>query len=355
MQRPPKLESRVTLETLQRHTQVLLLSTTALLFGACGQADPALPDPSNPGNPTDPNPTMKMDPPAPKDAIGLTMGPISVDSGTERTVCMTGQFKLDKAVDITSIVTHQQNSHHAIFYKYNKGTNPTVDTAPQECQPLNIFGGGGLKAPLFIGESSDPMQNVLQLPPGVAYHLEPNDYYMIEMHIVNATPGQISPTVDVFLGPAADSAGQMQYADMFFYSNTRGLGKNFDGKGSGLPPMTTTSLAPDFSTVPTTFKVFGITTHQHHTGVGISVAKSTSASDPGTDLFTNTDWQHPALYRLPDESPMIFAKNEGLRWICTYNNTSSSYINFGESGINDEMCIVWGYYYPSAGLKVVFN
>ena len=351
MHRPRALDFRPAF-SLKRSSQVLLLSTASLLFGACGQSDPVMPDPNNPGTP---DPVMKMDPPAPPDSIGLTMGPIPVDSGTERTVCLTGQFKLQKAIDVTSIVTHQQSSHHVIFYKYNKGTNPTVDSAPQDCAPLNVFGGGGLKAPLFIGESSDPMQNVLDLPPGVAYHIEPNDYYMIEMHIVNATPGQITPSVDVYLGPAPDNAGQMQYADMFFYSNTRGLGKNFDGKGTGLPPMTTTALAPDFMTVPTSFKVFGITSHQHRLGVGISVAKATSASDMGTPLFNNTDWQHPALYRLPDEAPMTFAKNEGLRWICTYNNTTSGYVNFGESGLNDEMCMIWGYYYPSTGFKVQFN
>jgi hypothetical protein len=159
----------------------------------------------------------------------------------------------------------------------------------------------------------------------------------------------------VHLTPATEPADKLQYADMFFFNNTRGLGKTYDGKNSGLPPMATTTVDPDFATLRSDFKVFGITTHQHRHGIGISVAKSTSATQQGTHLFTNSDWQHPDLYRLPDEQPMTFKSGEGLRWVCSYNNTSSNYLRFGESGLDDEMCIIWGYYYPSAGLQLVWH
>src|SRR5205814_481462 len=90
--------------------------------------------------------------------------------------------------------------------------------APADCPPLDLLTGGGLKAPLFIGESSDQSQNVLQLPPGVAYHIEPMDYYRIEVHVVNASANDITANVEVYLLPAAPDA-QVQYADMLFYNN----------------------------------------------------------------------------------------------------------------------------------------
>ena len=39
--------------------------------------------------------------------------------------------------------------------------------------------------------------------------------------------------------------------------------------------------------------------------------------------------------------------------MCSYNNTTSSYIKFGESALSNEMCIIWGYYYPSQGFQVL--
>lgn len=355
MRRPSEheIKGRI-LETLprRRHTGWLLLST-ALLFGACTPVDnlPMM----EMEQPTDPG-TMPMNP-VPKDAIGLTMGPIKVDPGSERTVCITRKFEgLDKGIDVTEIGTRQSNSHHVIVYRYKKGEKPQVGTEPKNCQALDLFGGGGIdKAPLFIGESSDPKQNILKLPPGVAYRIEPDDYYMIEMHIVNASPKEVSPTAEVYLVPAADGAGKTEYADMFFFNNMSGLSKKYDGKQSGVPPMTTTTLDPDFATLRSSFKIFGITTHQHRHGVGVSVSKSTGANKPGTFLFENKDWQHPDLYRLPDDKPMTFAQGEGLRFVCTYNNTSDNYLRFGESGLDDEMCIIWGYYYPSAGFQLSWH
>jgi hypothetical protein len=297
---------------------------------------------------------MDMVSPFPKDAIDIPSGPIVVPSGMERTVCVNAQLPLSVPVDVTQIATRQVSSHHVIFYKYVQGAMPVVNQTPQDCPPLDLLSGGSLREPLFIGESADQTQNVLNLPPGVAYHLEPTDYYRLEVHVVNASTNTLTANVDVFLTPAPPST-QVQYADMLFFNNTVGLDKSYDGMQSGLPPMTTTTIDPGFYTVRPDFKVFGLTTHEHHLGTGVTVSKSTSASDPGTPIFTNTDWQHPQLFRFPDAQPMTFATGEGLRWVCSYNNTSTTYVKFGESATKNEMCILWGYYYPSAGFQIYSN
>ena len=292
--------------------------------------------------------------PFPKDAINLATGPIMVASGTERTVCLTAKFPFAVPVDVTQIATQQPSSHHVIFYKYPMAVEPPVNQTPIDCSPFDLLSGNGLTAPLFIGESADPSQNVLRLPPGVAYHLEPGGYYKIEVHIVNASPKDIAPEVNVVLSPARPDE-QVQYADMLFFNNTKTLNKNYDGIASGLPPRAETTIDPAFAVVQTGFNVFAITTHQHHLGTSIGVAKAAKSGSPGTPLFTNTDWQHPALYRFPDDQPLTFQLGEGLRWECSYNNTTDNHVKFGESGLTDEMCIVWGYYYPSSGFQIYWN
>jgi hypothetical protein len=292
--------------------------------------------------------------PAPANAIDLNSGMISVGAGVERTVCMTGQMPITSPIDVTEISTRQQLTHHVIFYKYLQGGVPQVNPVPTDCQPLDLFNGGQLKAPLFIGESADPSENVLKMPPNVVYHMEPTDYYAIEIHIINASLNPINLSVDVYLTPATPNSS-VQYADMLFFNNTKGLDKSYDGIGVGLPPMANTTIDPSYGAVNPKLNVFGLTTHQHHLGTGISVYKASGPSDPGTLLFTNTDWQHPALYRLPDDAPLTFPDGGGLRWICSYDNTTTSYVEFGQSALTNEMCITWGYYYPSIGFQVVWN
>jgi len=41
----------------------------------------------------------------------------------------------------------------------------------------------------------------------------------------------------------------------------------------------------------------------------------------------------------------------GFNFTCTWDNTTSTDVNFGESATN-EMCFFWAYYYPSKGAQV---
>jgi hypothetical protein len=330
----------------------LVCSAASVSLVACAPDEEGQ-NPGPPGQSMDPPGMMKPPVVDDPDAIRLSLGAVSLRAGEERTVCVTRRLSLPAAVNIVKIATRQQLSHHVIIYRHTSGT-PTVNDTPKGCTPLNLLSGGSIKVPLFIGESADDSQNQIQLPPNVAYHVEASDYYTIEAHLLNATPGTATANAEVILTPTRQSEGVL-YADMLFFNNTRGLGKNYDGKSSGLPPGRKTTVDPAFATVNEKLKVFGIATHQHRFGTGIEVSQSTGAGDPGTHLFTNTDWSHPPLFRLPDDKPLLFQKGQGLRWVCSYDNTSGEYVKFGQSADTDEMCIIWGYYYPSIGLQLYWN
>lgn len=338
---------------VRRGSRLLPVVLPALLsvqsLAGCTQDVDLIEDPSMPGVPTDP-----VLPDVPKDTLRLQSGGVMLAPGQERTVCITKKMPLDAALDVAKVATRQKYSHHVIFYRYSSGPKPSEDAAPKECQPLDLFSGSSVRAPVFIGESMDDSQNELVLPPGVAYHFEPGDYYTIEMHLLNASPTAAMATAEVLLTPAPKGA-QVVYADMIFANAYKALNKKYDGKDTGLPPMQETTVDPTFASVSKSFKVFALTSHQHRLGTSVTVAKSKGVSDMGTQLFENKDWSHPALHRLPDDSPLTFQTGEGLRWVCRYNNTSGSYVRFGQSAQTDEMCIVWAYYYPSAGFKIAWN
>jgi hypothetical protein len=51
--------------------------------------------------------------------------------------------------------------------------------------------------------------------------------------------------------------------------------------------------------------------------------------------------------------PIAPAAGQGLRYTCTYNNTTTGIVTFGENA-DQEMCFLWAYYYPDQGFDISF-
>lgn len=104
--------------------------------------------------------------------------------------------------------------------------------------------------------------------------------------------------------------------------------------------------------VPNGSKVFAITGHTHQWGTNIEVTKSTSATDPGTEMYPLGEqfkWDEaPIIYF---DQPVEFAPGDGFRFRCSWQNMGSSFVFFGQSA-NSEMCFLWAYYYPSKGFRL---
>jgi hypothetical protein len=166
----------------------------------------------------------------------------------------------------------------------------------------------------------------------------------------------VQATARILLSTQPVSA-TVQEADMMFLNAATTLDRKYDGMRSGLPPLVTTSTPPSFYAMPDSLvdaKFFALTSHQHQLGTDFVISRATSASEAGTELYRNTDWEHAKFLQYPDGAPLVFQRGEGFRWICTYNNTTTDYIKFGQSATKNEMCILWAYYYPAQGFRVVF-
>jgi hypothetical protein len=286
----------------------------------------------------------------PADAIHLKIGPVDVPPGAEETLCVTALLPTDQAVDIVQVDARQSYTHHVIFYR--ESTDSPVDETPTPCPPLDILSTN--RAPLFIGETPTAS---MKLPDNVAYRLPAMAPYRIEGHFLNANPQTVQASAEIILTPARPGT-TMQEADMIFLNAVTQMEKNYDGQKTGIPPGMTTTLDPGFWGLPDDMlgsKFFGLASHQHHLGTNFIISKSTSAQDPGTRLYQNTDWQHPPLQIYPDDMPLTFKSGEGFRWLCTYDNTTTQYVHFGNSAQTNEMCILWAYYYPSQGFRVIFQ
>jgi hypothetical protein len=277
--------------------------------------------------------------------FSVSIGPIPLAAGAEKTVCKTVRLPNAADLDVVAMTaTLMPGSHHLILYR----STATVESpALTPCQTFDTLIQGDV--PLLIVGTS---QNQLTLPSGAAYHIPASQMVKLEAHYINASTSPITGQGTVVMTPSAAGAST-QTADLMLCGSMRQLIQQ------GIPPyQSSVVLDPGFyegggDVDFTKLKVFGFTSHEHHLGAGVTIGKSSSASDPGQTLFTATDWNQTPI-TIFDANPVTFAAGEGLRWQCSYDSldaqpapTGTTF--FGSSAIHNEMCFIAVYYYPSVG------
>lgn len=272
------------------------------------------------------------------ESFTITFDPLTVPPGEENTQCVVKRLGNDEAIRVNQI--HNvlpAGSHHLIVYR-------TADTEevlePYDCQPFADTLDPTKGSPLMVTQKHDEL---LTLPDGVAFTLQPGVMIRLEMHYINATPEplDVSATSTFTTMPEED----FQYeADFLFLGNP-----DID-----IPPNSAFTLGPTFLPLPADLagsNIFGITGHTHQYGTNVTVDLADAETGPFTSLYDVQGWQwnEPATVFL--DPPAVIEEGAGFRFTCEYQNTSANQVAFGESA-NEEMCFFWAYYYPSKGAFV---
>ncbi|HEU4610661.1 MAG TPA: hypothetical protein VFS15_01235 [Kofleriaceae bacterium] len=313
----------------------LLLALTLCCSIGCGK------DPAGGGGGDDDQ--MADAPMLSGDEYSLTWGPVSVPPGQENTQCIW--MKLGNTSEIKVHQLHNvlnDASHHLIVYKDDMDT--TEQLTPVNCQPFTgALNTTGMIAPIAITQKKDDM---IFLPDRVAYTFAPNQMVKIEMHYINSTDETQDVEASVHFYAADPSAIDHEAAILFTGSPDINLGPG-------------ESTLHQFFSVPSYLdlsesNIFAITGHTHKLGTNVSVRVAPSKSGPMTDVYTPNPfkWDEPETKTF--STPFSIPTGGGLDFECTWNNTTSGNVGFGESA-NDEMCFFWAYYYPSQGSKVCFH
>src|SRR5439155_21116004 len=118
-----------------------------------------------------------------------TFPELTVPAGTEKTQCVVMRLGNTDKVHIGQIHnTLGASSHHMIVYRVNE----TVEQrTPFDCAPFVDTLDPTKGAPLMITQKKDEL---LDLPSGVAYSLEPNQMVRLELHYINATAAPVKLT-----------------------------------------------------------------------------------------------------------------------------------------------------------------
>ncbi len=237
-------------------------------------------------------------------------------------------------------------SHHLIVYKDDMTT--TEQTTPFNCQPFTgALNPSGMVSPIMITQRSD---DPLYMPDGVAYSLNANQMMRVEMHFINSTDAPIMATATVELYAAPEGSIHDE-ADILFIGSP----------DINLPAGATQTLEEFFTPSAAQLdlsgaKFFAITGHTHKLGTDMQVGVADSPTGTKTMVYqpANFMWNEPVTETHKPEFTIPSGDTGGFDFKCTYKNTTTQNVQFGESA-NDEMCFFWAYYWPSKGAHVCFR
>jgi hypothetical protein len=170
----------------------------------------------------------------------------------------------------------------------------------------------------------------------------------IEMHYINSTDADITAMATSEFYAAPDASIHDEASILFIGS-----------PDINLPAGSTMTLeeyfAPSRANLDlSTSKFFAITGHTHHLGTDMQVAMAPTSGGTQTPIYTPNPfvWSEPLTQTHSPE--FTVPAGGGFDFKCSYHNTTTATVMFGESA-NDEMCFFWAYYYPSKGSHVCIH
>jgi hypothetical protein len=269
-------------------------------------------------------------------AAQTSIGPIDLPAGVEKTVCIVKDLGNTDDLVVTGFVsTLAPGSHHLIVYKTTEKQNLT----PTPCMPFQGL-QSGVTEPILI---ANKLNVNWTFPDGIALELPAHQMLRIEAHYINTGMTDIQGMGSVvFQGTPASSAAPFQPSDFLFWGTTQ----------INIPPNASATAGPKFQVGIAGTQLISITTHQHELGTGIKAWASAKAGDLSNQIADDTDWSNPS-WRLINPT-VAFDGTTGLSYQCSWDNTTTYTVNFGESAL-DEMCFVGGYYYPSHGFDLCID
>jgi len=274
----------------------------------------------------------------PDGSFSIKWGPAEVPANFEGTQCVVKRLGNSAPISVHEI--HNvlgATSHHFIVYKVD---DEVERPDPYSCTPFtDTFND----PPLIITQRADDR---LTLPEGVAYTIEPNQMLRLELHYVNVnTTPQLAEATSTFVTMPSEEVENE--ADIMFLGDT----------AISIPAMSEATLGPSFLRVPDRFdgvSYFAITGHEHQWGTDVYVEVTESEGMAGTPVYDLPFflWDEPET--ITYDPPFTIPTGGGFNLTCEWNNLSNRSVSFGTS-VDDEMCFIWAYYFPSRGPLICAN
>jgi hypothetical protein len=201
-------------------------------------------------------------------------------------------------------------SHHLHVYHMTTSSSRTLeDCTIQDFHPL-LFASG---AP----------HNSATYPPGMAAKLLGTSGVRIQVHYLNVSDKDLMVKAVLKLTPT-DIASVKQWVSSLYFNQ---LSLKVP-PGSGQTVSTTCAIPKTFGPIG----LIGGGSHMHKRGVHFTAMTSTGVMLADVDTW---DEPPPITY----DPPIMLNPGDKITWTCTYDNTTTKTLTFGESAEDNEMCI----------------
>ena len=299
-------------------------------------------------------------PPAPGEGYQLRLPPFKIEPGTEREIYYATQIKdengnlVEEDIFLNRVeIFYPAGSHHFILYRFteeglangvpDRGITPGIGVNPEDKfreldteDPL-VLGNFGVDRLFVVGTQTD--DTLFAFPEGVGLRMPGDTVYDLNSHYINLLGDEplIGETyVNIYTIPEEE----VQYEAVEIFVSNRSI--NVPPGKTRVAKMTwyvEDELKQRGHDVGTALNVFLLTSHMHRHGelfeifqgsTGDLLHRSVAYDDAPIDLFD------PVL-RLD--------VNDTIKFQCIHNNYDTDEpLIFGLTS-EDEMCIIFGYYY----------
>ncbi len=240
----------------------------------------------------------------------------SMNSDSEGYKCIRAQVPTDMWISAFRSLS-PVGTHHSVL---TISTN-SAQTGEYDCN------AGSLDTEMLYAAGVQTDDNVF--PPGVAIHVAAGTYINLNLHLYNTTDGALTDTSGVLVKTIAQSE-VVNEADMQF-AGTYNL---------NIPPDNAPHTFSGHCSAAHDFHIFTLWPHMHQ------LATHQKFTINGTALL-DSDYAFTDQKNYPMTDTLVHA-GDVLETSCTYVNTTSSVVTFGESS-DAEMCFTGVYRYPAGG------
>jgi hypothetical protein len=275
--------------------------------------------------------------------LTLTADAFTVAPGDEVYKCQTFPNPFGKDVDLIWMDGQMsQGSHHFFLFNLDPTTvqgreataaiNGTNDETPPT--PLHACLGNGIEFHPFPYLSQQPHWIVGYPRPDMGYPLASANALMINVHYLNSSSNPTPVAVKIALSSAKPGVVTTHIGTIFLNNTLLDV--------TPTPPSSPQPYAktwtPGSGQLPSMYSIFTSWSHMHRTAVDFT------ASVNGKVFYEEKNWDSPLLYLHTPAMPMN--GSDPITWSCSYYNDTESDLIFGDSAINNVMCIYMGQYYP---------
>ena len=300
-------------------------------------------------------------PPPPGEGYQLHLPPFKIEPGTEREVYYADRIKdengnpVEGDIFINRVeIFYPAGSHHFIIYRLteegmvkgllNNGVVPDISVNAEDTfreldtdDPDPVFGYFGVDRLFVVGTQTD--DTLFAFPEGVGLRLPGDTVYDLNSHYINLL-GDETLIGETYVNIYTIPEEEVEYEAVEIFVSNRGI---------NVPPGTTRvakmtwyvedELKKREHDPGTELSVFLLTSHMHRHGELFEVNQKSTG-----DLLHQSIAYDNAPINLYD--PVLrLGPDDGLRFQCTHNNYDTSEpLIFGLTS-EDEMCIIFGYYY----------